>query len=102
MSRLANGMAKRYLNMKIDSSKYVRPAISYFQELISLASEKGFIMSRVNARELSNRLNDIINNDIIGPILKVNISLIQLQNNNFFHTVNYCPQYVALFLFYFS
>lgn len=68
-------MAKRYLNMKIDSSQYVRPAISYFQELVSLASEKGFIMSRVNARELSNRLSDIINNDFIGPILKVNISL---------------------------
>ncbi|KAL0129867.1 hypothetical protein PUN28_001852 [Cardiocondyla obscurior] len=70
ISRLANGMAKRYLNMKIDSSQYVRPAISYFQELVSLASDKGFIMSRINARELSNRLSDIINNDFIGPILK--------------------------------
>lgn len=102
MLRLANGMAKRYLNMNIDSSQYVRPAIAYFQELVNLASEKGFIMSRINARELSNRLNDIINNDIISPILKVNISLIQLQNNNFFHIVNYCPQYVAVFLFHFS
>jgi len=61
--------------MKIDSSKYVKPAVAYFQELVSLASEKGFIMSRVNARELSNRLSDIINNDFIYPILKVNISL---------------------------
>ncbi|XP_071556267.1 uncharacterized protein [Temnothorax nylanderi] len=70
ISRLANGIGKRYLNMNVDSSQYVRPAISYFQELVSLASEKGFIMSRVNARELSNRLTDIINNDFIGPILK--------------------------------
>ncbi|XP_077266935.1 uncharacterized protein LOC143899960 [Temnothorax americanus] len=71
ISRLANGIAKRYLNMNnVDSSQYVRPAISYFQELMSLASEKGFIMSRINARELSNRLTDIINNDFIGPILK--------------------------------
>ncbi|KAL6253416.1 hypothetical protein P5V15_005570 [Pogonomyrmex californicus] len=70
LSRLANGIAKKYLNMKIDSSQYVRPAIAYFQELVSLASEKGFIMSRVNARELSNRLSDTINNDIIAPILK--------------------------------
>ncbi|XP_011869454.1 PREDICTED: uncharacterized protein LOC105562899, partial [Vollenhovia emeryi] len=70
ITRLANGVAKRYLNMKIDSSQYVRPAISYFQELVNLASEKGFIMSRVNARELSNRLSEIINNDCIGPVLK--------------------------------
>ncbi|XP_067210027.1 uncharacterized protein [Linepithema humile] len=70
LSRLANGIAKRYLNMNIDTSKYVRPAIAYFQELVNLASEKGFIMSRVNARELSNRLSDVINNDLISPILK--------------------------------
>ncbi|XP_025987324.2 uncharacterized protein LOC105206635 isoform X2 [Solenopsis invicta] len=70
LSRLTNGMAKRYLNMNIDSSVYVKPAVSYFQELVGLASEKGFIMSRINARELSNRLSDVINNDFIGPILK--------------------------------
>jgi hypothetical protein len=71
VSRLANAIAKKYLNMKIDSSQYVKPAIAYFQELVSLASEKGFIMSRINARELSSRLNNVIDNDIIGPILKV-------------------------------
>lgn len=70
LTKLTNAMAKKYLNMKIDSSQYVRPAVAYFQELASLASEKGFIMSRVNARELSNRLNYVINNDIIAPILK--------------------------------
>lgn len=69
--RLANAVAKKYLNMNIDSYQYVKPAVAYFQELINLASEKGFIMSRVNARELSNRLSDIINNDIIYPSLKV-------------------------------
>ncbi|EZA52559.1 hypothetical protein DMN91_002341 [Ooceraea biroi] len=70
LTRLANAIAKKYLNMKIDSSQYVRPAIAYFQELASLASEKGFIMSRINARELSNKLSYAINNDIIAPILK--------------------------------
>ncbi|XP_018397690.1 PREDICTED: uncharacterized protein LOC108775739 [Cyphomyrmex costatus] len=70
LSRLINGLGKRYLNLKFDSSQYVRPAVAYFQELISLASQKGFIMSRINARELSNRLSDIINNDFIGPVLK--------------------------------
>jgi len=73
VSRLANAIAKKYLNMKIDSSQYVKPAIAYFQELVSLASEKGFIMSRINARELSGRLNNVIDNDIIGPILKVRL-----------------------------
>ncbi|XP_012534860.1 uncharacterized protein LOC105835826 isoform X2 [Monomorium pharaonis] len=70
ISRLTNGMAKKYLNMNIESSVYVKPAVAYFQELVGLASEKGFIVSRINARELSNRLSDVINNDLIGPILK--------------------------------
>ncbi|CAL1673607.1 unnamed protein product [Lasius platythorax] len=70
LTRLANAVAKKYLNMNIDSYQYVKPAVAYFQELVSLASEKGFIMSRVNARELSNRLSEIINNDIIAPSLK--------------------------------
>ncbi|XP_032680005.1 uncharacterized protein LOC116848234 [Odontomachus brunneus] len=68
--RLANMLARRYLGMNINSALYVKPAISYFQELASLASEKGFIMSRINARELSNKLSDTINNDIIFPMLK--------------------------------
>lgn len=66
-----NAIAKRYVGMKIDSSQYIKPAEAYIKELITLASEKGFIMSRVNAREISNRLSDTINHDIIDPILKV-------------------------------
>lgn len=64
-------MGKRHLGMKMDSLQYIKPAVAYIQELIALASEKGFIMSRVNAREISNRLSDMINNDIINSILKV-------------------------------
>ncbi|XP_023289404.1 uncharacterized protein LOC105701497 [Orussus abietinus] len=71
LSRLINAVAKRHLNMKIDSYKYIKPAVAYFQELINLASEKGFIMSRVNAMELSNKLSETINNDLIAPLLKV-------------------------------
>ncbi|KOX72386.1 hypothetical protein WN51_01485 [Melipona quadrifasciata] len=67
---LVNAVGKRHLGMKIDSSQYIKPAVSYVKELVALASEKGFIMSRVNAREISNRLSDVINNDIINPILK--------------------------------
>ncbi|XP_034952300.1 uncharacterized protein [Chelonus insularis] len=70
LTRLVNAGAKRYLNMNLDSAKYIRPAVAYAQDLIKLASEKGFIMSRVNANELSNRLSHTINNDIISPILK--------------------------------
>ncbi|KAI4503723.1 hypothetical protein M0802_001126 [Mischocyttarus mexicanus] len=70
ISRLLNVAARKHLNMKINSSQYVRPAIAYIQELVSLASEKGFIMSKISARELSNKLSDTINNDIIEPILR--------------------------------
>ncbi|KAK2588072.1 hypothetical protein KPH14_004137 [Odynerus spinipes] len=70
ITRLLNAVARKHLGMKIDSSQYVKPAISYIQELLDLASEKGFIMSRISARELSNRLSDTINNDIMWPSLK--------------------------------
>lgn len=76
--RLANAVAMRHLNMKIDSHKYIKPAVAYIQELMSLASEKGFIMSRINARELSNKLSDSINNGFIGPLLKVSESIMHL------------------------
>ncbi|KAJ8686757.1 hypothetical protein QAD02_022551 [Eretmocerus hayati] len=70
LSRLANAVAQRHLNMKIDSYQYVKPAVAYVQELTSLASEKGFIMSRINARELSRKLSDSINNGFVAPLLK--------------------------------
>lgn len=72
-NRVVNAVAKRHVGMKIESSQYIRPAVAYVQELITLASEKGFIMSRVNAREISNRLSEVINHDIIDPMLKVGI-----------------------------
>ncbi|XP_076759445.1 uncharacterized protein LOC143428454 isoform X2 [Xylocopa sonorina] len=70
LSRLVNAVGKRHLGIKIESSQYIKPAVAYVKELIALASEKGFIMSRVNAREISNRLSDMINYDIISPMLK--------------------------------
>lgn len=70
LSRLVNAVGKRHLGMKMDSSQYIKPAVAYIKELIALASEKGFIMSRINAKGISNRLSDMINNDIINPILK--------------------------------
>nr|XP_012143894.1 PREDICTED: uncharacterized protein LOC100875751 [Megachile rotundata]XP_012143896.1 PREDICTED: uncharacterized protein LOC100875751 [Megachile rotundata]XP_012143897.1 PREDICTED: uncharacterized protein LOC100875751 [Megachile rotundata] len=70
LSRVVNAVARRHLGMKIDSSQYIKPAEAYIKELIALASEKGFIMSRLNGREISNRLSDTINHDIIDPILK--------------------------------
>ncbi|XP_076235577.1 uncharacterized protein LOC143179979 [Calliopsis andreniformis] len=70
LSRVVDAVTRRHLGMHFDSSQYIRPAMAYIQELISLASEKGFIMSRINAREISNRLSDVINNDIVDPLLK--------------------------------
>ena len=69
--RIVDAVARRHLNTKVDSFKYIKPAVAYAQELLNLASEKGFIMSRINARELSNKLSEIINNDLISPLLKV-------------------------------
>lgn len=62
------------MNTKIDSQKYVRPAVAYFQELVTLASERGFIMSHINANELSNKLSSTLNKDLIEPLLKVSFA----------------------------
>lgn len=70
LSRLADAVAKRHLGIKFESSQYIKPAVAYIQELVTLASERGFIMSRMNAREISNRLSDVINHDIVDPVLK--------------------------------
>lgn len=70
---MADAVAKRHLGIKFESSQYIKPAVAYIQELVTLASERGFIMSRMNAREISNRLSDVINHDIVDPVLKVNI-----------------------------
>lgn len=71
LTRMVNAGAMRYLNTNVDSAKYIKPAVAYVHDLIKLASEKGFIMSRVNANELSTRLSNTINNDIVSPLLKV-------------------------------
>ncbi|XP_043268852.1 uncharacterized protein [Venturia canescens] len=71
LTRVVNAGAKRHLNMQIDSHQYIKPAVAYTQDLVKLASEKGFIMSRVNANELSYKLSETINNDLISPLLKV-------------------------------
>lgn len=70
LTRIINAAATKYLDVNLDSSKYIKPAISYIQDLIKLASKQGFIMSRVNANELSSRLSNTINNDIVSPLLK--------------------------------
>lgn len=65
--------------MKIDSYKYIKPGMSYVQELMNLASEKGFIMKRINARELSHKLHNTIHNDLVEPLLKVRSQILFLR-----------------------
>lgn len=70
LTRIMNTAAIKYFNTNFDTSKFIKPAALYIQDLIKLASKKGFIMSRVNANELSSHLSNTINNDIVSPLMK--------------------------------
>ncbi|EFA10266.1 hypothetical protein TcasGA2_TC012466 [Tribolium castaneum] len=70
ITALANHFAKETLHMKISSKQYVKPFVEYVQELFRLAQKKG--MLSVDSHQLSDKLADTINLEVIEPIARVN------------------------------
>ncbi|KAM8706591.1 hypothetical protein ACLKA7_010799 [Drosophila subpalustris] len=69
ISNLLNHVAKHHLNVKIDSRQYVKPAVGYAKELLKLGQARGLL--QFNATEISDRLTDTLNLEVIEPVLKV-------------------------------
>ncbi|KAL9894687.1 uncharacterized protein ACN2A1_009195 isoform 1-T1 [Glossina fuscipes fuscipes] len=69
ISNLIDYMAKHHLNVKIDSRQYVKPAVGYSKELLKLGQARGLL--QFNATDLSNKLTDTLNLEVIEPVLKV-------------------------------
>lgn len=69
ISNLFNHVAKHHLNVKIDSRQYVKPAVGYAKELLKLGQARGLL--QFNATEISDRLTDTLNLEVIEPVLKV-------------------------------
>ncbi|XP_054735308.1 uncharacterized protein LOC129242592 isoform X2 [Anastrepha obliqua] len=69
ISNLFDHVAKHHLNVKIDSRQYVKPAVGYAKELLKLGQARGLL--QFNATELSDKLTDTLNLEVIEPVLKV-------------------------------
>lgn len=62
--------ARRQLNVKISSIDYVKPAVSYLRDLLKLGKARE-LLQKVNATEVSDKLTDSLNLEVIEPVLKV-------------------------------
>ncbi|XP_018802771.1 PREDICTED: uncharacterized protein LOC108977512 [Bactrocera latifrons] len=69
ISNLCDHVAKQHLNVKINSRQYVKPAVGYARELLKLGQARGLL--QFNATELSDKLTDTLNLEVIEPVLKV-------------------------------
>ncbi|XP_061392407.1 uncharacterized protein LOC133327889 [Musca vetustissima] len=69
ISNLLDHVAKHHLNVKIDSRQYVKPAVGYAKDLLQLGQARGLL--QFNATEISDKLTDTINLEVIEPVLKV-------------------------------
>ncbi|XP_034663410.1 uncharacterized protein LOC117898265 [Drosophila subobscura] len=69
ISNLLDHVAKHHLSVKIDSRQYVKPAVGYAKELLKLGQARGLL--QFNATEISDKLTDTLNLEVIEPVLKV-------------------------------
>ncbi|KAL5285082.1 hypothetical protein ACFFRR_007056 [Megaselia abdita] len=69
ISNLLDHVAKHHLSVKIDSRAYVKPAVAYTKELMKLGQARGLL--QFNSTDLSEKLTDTLNLEVIEPVLKV-------------------------------
>lgn len=70
-SSLINHTVKKYLTVEIDSSPYVKPAVSYVKDLLELGKSREYLQ-KMNTTELSNKLTNTLNLEVShGPWIVV-------------------------------
>uniref|UniRef100_A0A182Y8S4 Uncharacterized protein n=1 Tax=Anopheles stephensi TaxID=30069 RepID=A0A182Y8S4_ANOST len=70
ISHLIDHVAKRHLAVKISSIQYVKPAVNYVKDLLKLGKAKQFL-TQYNVTEMTDKLTDTLNLEVIEPVLKV-------------------------------
>uniref|UniRef100_A0A182NGF6 Uncharacterized protein n=1 Tax=Anopheles dirus TaxID=7168 RepID=A0A182NGF6_9DIPT len=70
ISNLIDHIAKRHLAVKISSIQYVKPAVNYVKDLLKLGKAKQFL-KQYNVTEMTDKLTDTLNLEVIEPVLKV-------------------------------
>ncbi|XP_077288320.1 uncharacterized protein LOC143912805 [Arctopsyche grandis] len=71
ISNVVNYVLMKYLNTPTDVSVYVKPAVNYVKELMKSAQSHGSYLRRADQNELSDKITDTLNLEIIEPILRV-------------------------------
>lgn len=69
ISNLIDHTAKKYLQVKIVSVTYVKPAVNYVKDLLKLGKAKQFLQ-KYNATELTDKLTDTLNLEVSGNYLR--------------------------------
>jgi len=72
---IVNFFSQKFINMPIDSTFYIQPVVEYVQEIFRLAENHGILGRAVDSRELTHKLTDTINLEVIEPIARVNRAL---------------------------
>ncbi|CAG9859340.1 unnamed protein product [Phyllotreta striolata] len=72
ISAFVNYVGKKYFEVKINAKEHVKPAVIYITELMRLAEASGTMKSLSNSKELSDKLADTINLEVIEPLVRVN------------------------------
>lgn len=70
LSNLINYAVKRNLKVQVDALPYVKPSINYIKDVLKLGKSRE-MLQKMNTTELSDKLTDTLNLEIIEPILKV-------------------------------
>ncbi|XP_067007809.2 uncharacterized protein [Anabrus simplex] len=71
LSRLVNAVFKRHFGVQINSATYIKPAVTYLQEVFQLGQAKGLSLSHLTPKEIESKLTDTINGEIIEPAMRV-------------------------------
>ncbi|XP_065213837.1 uncharacterized protein LOC135840984 [Planococcus citri] len=69
---IIDAITKKQFGLKIDSGKYIRPAVIYLKEVFKIGDGKNLLsMSKLSSKEISDRLGDVLNGELIEPVLRV-------------------------------
>ncbi|KAG5673768.1 hypothetical protein PVAND_003788 [Polypedilum vanderplanki] len=70
LSNLIDHAVKKHLNIHVKSMPYVKPVVSYIKDVSKLGKNREYLQ-KMNTTEVSNKLTDTLNLEIIEPILKI-------------------------------
>lgn len=88
LSNLVDYVVRKYLNTKVSSIMYIKPAVGYMKDLIKLGQARGLELKKMNSTDISEKLTDTLNLELIEPVLRVHRAY------RFAAQVPHCDKYV--------